>query len=95
MKENNIKKIGVKLFLAPFVFALAGCFGGANYAENADDGYYNMGNGHYKLTGDEGVKKDTNSYTNIQENDFIDTSKTTNPVLAYAHQLVHIPTLKT
>ena len=75
MKENNIKKIGVKLFLAPFVFALAGCFGGANYAENADDGYYNMGNGHYKLTGDEGVEKDTNSYTNIQENDFIDTSK--------------------
>ena len=75
MKENNIKKIGVKLLLAPFVFALAGCFGGAMCAENADDGYYNMGNSHYKITGDKGVKKDTNSYTNIQENDFIDTSK--------------------
>ena len=32
-----------------------------------------MGNSHYKITGDEGVKKDTNSYTEIKENDFIDT----------------------
>ena len=75
MKENNIKKIGVKLFLAPFVFALAGCFGGMRDCEEAAyDGYYN-GHYKYKTETDEGVKVDTNSYTEIKENDFIDTSK--------------------
>ena len=79
MKENNIKKIGAKLFLAPFVFALAGCFGGANYAENADDGYYNI---QILIQ----IYKKTILLILL---------KTTNPVLAYVHQLVHIPTLKT
>lgn len=74
MEKNNIKKLGVKLFLAPFLIALGACYGSDKDYGEENCGWYEPG---MAADVDEYFigREDTNSYKEIKEKDFIKTSE--------------------
>lgn len=77
MKKNNIMRKSVKLFLAPFIFLLGACksFGACKEEGVAmmNSGYTHWPNSYASDASP--ARVDTNSYTEIKENNFINTSE--------------------